>query len=510
MAPRTPVILTSPRSERLEGRTAVFAAFALLLAIASVPVFSTVLPPLVDYPNHLARLHLLAEGGNRFYAVHWAPLPDLAADLIVPVLAQIVPLDLAGKFFLVLTFALLAGGAVWLNRALTGRWSLWPLLTFLLLYDRILLWGFINYLFGLGLAICGVALWLSLDDKPVSRAGASALLALACFFSHIAAFGIYALAIAGIELPPLLRLWRAADYRRLVTRVAIDAIPFGLPAALFLFFQPAGAGGPVSYGNFARKADLLFSVFDNYSRPFDIACFALFIALLAVLAWRRWLSIAPRLGVALAVLFVAYLLLPSQMMTGSGVDRRVPVVLFLVLIGATAPRLPPRAARLVWLGAAAVFIARIAVIESVWLRADRLYAADITVIDALPQGAKLAVAYPSRDVNAGAIPQLHVATLAAARRDAFVPTIFAYRTQQPLVLRPPYDALAARTSPTELWTAFVDGNAGSRAAMAPALGDYDFIVFADRDPFAVPPDACLKPVSAVPRFQLFALRPGCL
>ncbi len=485
------------------------AAFVILLVVASVPLFSTVLPPLVDYPNHLARLHLIAEGGNQFYAVQWAPLPDLAADLIVPALAQIVPLDMAGKLFLVLTFALLAGGTAWLNRAATGCWRLWPLLAFLLLYDRILLWGFINYLFGLGLAICGLALWLSLDEKPAWRAGASALVALACFFSHIAAFGIYTLAIVGIELPPMLRLWRAGDYRGLATRLAIDAIPFVLPAILFLFFQPSGTGGPVSYGNFARKADLLFSVFDNYSRPFDIACFALFIALFGALAWRRRLWIAPQLGIALAILFAAYLLLPSQMMTGSGVDRRIPVALFLLVIASSAPRLPARAARLLGIAAGALFIARMAVIEAVWLHADRLYAADIAVIDTLPQGAKLAVAYPLRDINAGAIPQLHVATLAAARREAFVPTIFAYPTQQPLILRPPYDALAARTSPTRLWAAFVEGDAGARAAVAPVLRDYDFIIFADRDALRVPPDACLKPMASAPRFQLFALSPGC-
>jgi hypothetical protein len=509
MALRTPVILRSPHGGRLEGRTAVITAFIALLAIVSVPLFSTVLPPLVDYPNHLARLHLIAEGGNQFYAVRWAPLPDLAADLVVPALARVMPVDMAGKLFLVLTFALLVGGAIWLNRAATGCWRLWPLLAFLLLYDRILLWGFINYLFGLGLAICGVALWLSLDEKPAWRASASAFVALTCFLSHIAAFGIYVLAIAGTELPAMWALSRLGDYRRVVARLAIAAVPFVLPAILFLFFQPPGVGGPISYGNFARKADLLFSVFDNYSRPFDIACFALFVALFAVLAWRRRLWLAPRLRIALAILFAVYLLLPSQMMTGSGVDRRIPIALFLLLIAATAPALPARAARLLGIAIAAVFIARMAVIEAVWLKADRLYAADIAVIDSLPQGAKLAVANPPHDVNAGAIPQLHVATLAAARREAFVPTIFAYRTQQPLALRPPYDALAARTSSGQLWAAFVDGDRGERTAAAAVLGGYDFIVFADRDPFAAPSDPCLRPLSAAPRFQLFALVPGC-
>ena len=87
-------------------------AWALLLALAAVPIFSTVLPPLADYPNHLARFYLLAQGGNDYYAVRWAPLPNLAGDVIVPALAQAMPLGLAAKLFLVTTFALLTGGTL--------------------------------------------------------------------------------------------------------------------------------------------------------------------------------------------------------------------------------------------------------------------------------------------------------------------------------------------------------------------------------------------------------------
>lgn len=492
-----------------ENRTGVIAAFTALLIIAGIPVFSTVLPPLVDYPNHLARLHLIAEGGNQFYAVRWAPLPNLAADLIVPPAARLIGLAFAGKLFLVLTFALIAGGTVWLNRAATGRWRLSPLLVFLLLYDRILLWGFINYLFGLGVALCGLALWLRLDDRPGWRATASSLVALACFFSHIEAFGVYALALAGIEALPLYERWRAHRHRDLAQRLALAAIQFVVPAFLFFLCQPPGESGPVSYGNFLRKADLLFSIFDNYSRPFDIACFALFVLLFAGLAWRGTLRLVPRLGVALAVLTAVYLALPSQMMTGSGVDRRLPVALFALLVAASAPKLPRRPALLIAGVVGLVFAARTAVIEAVWLKADRVYAADIAVIDALPTGAKIAVAYPSRDINAGAIPELHIATLAAARREAFVPTVFAYTTQQPLALRPPYDALAAATSPNWLWDGFVGRDALARDASAQVLKDYDFIAFTDRERFAVPTDKCLESRGAAPRFQLFAVRRGC-
>src|SRR5262249_5783645 len=181
----------------------VWGAVALLMVLVSVPLFSTVLPPLFDYPNHLARMHLLAEGGNAFYAVRWAALPNLAQDLIVPALARVLPLEFASRLFLVMIFGVIAGGTVWLNRVATGAWGLWPLLCFLLLYNRVFLWGFVNYLFGIGVALVGTALWLALERaRSWARILVSSVVALACYFSHIAAVGFYALVILGVELLP--------------------------------------------------------------------------------------------------------------------------------------------------------------------------------------------------------------------------------------------------------------------------------------------------------------------
>jgi hypothetical protein len=490
----------------------VWGAFALLMILVSVPVFSTVLPPLFDYPNHLARMHLLAAGGNQFYTVHWTPLPNLAQDLIVPPLARLLPLELSSKLFLVAIFGLIAGATVWLNRVATGIWRMWPLLAFLMLYNRVFLWGFLNYLFGIGIALTGTAVWLALERKPSSlRSFTSSLVALACYFSHIAAFGFYALAIIGVELPLAWTELRAGRWWVLGHRIAIAGVQFIIPAALVLgYWHPAAAS--ISRAAIWRKADLLFSVFDNYDRPFDIFCFALLLALIAGLAATGRLRLAPRLAWAAGVVFAAYLLLPSQIYGGSGADHRLPVVIFLLLLAGGAVEFANRRTAAAF-GAvtAGLLAARLGFIEYVWLQADRVYSADLVGIDMLPRGAKMAVAYPTGAVNFAPIPELHLPLLAVARRDAFVPTLFAYEGQQPVALQPPYSALADAASPQDFWAALTDHKTAEGAVQPGVLQQYDFVAIVGNRRQDLPQNLCFQPFFKESNFEIFEINhdPAC-
>ena len=485
----------------------VWSIFALLLTLSAAPVFSTVLPPLVDYPNHLARMHLLAEGGDAFYSVHWAALPNLAEDLIVPPLARVMPLDIAAKLFLVMIFALTAGGVIWLNRVATGAWRIWPLLGFLLLYNRTLLWGFLNYLFGVGVALVGTALWLSLEERRWwLRVASSSLVALACFFSHIAALGVYALVILGVEAVPAAAELRARHWRPLGRRIATAGPQFLVPSVLWLNIRHEVEGDSVSYAGVWRKADLLFSVFDNSHRAFDIVCFALFLALIGWLLWTRRLGLSPRLAMAAGIVFAAYLLLPSQIYGGFGTDHRLPVAFFLLLIAASAPRFPsPRIAAAVGIAAALVLVARLAAIEHTWRAADRVYSADLVGIDALPRGSKLAIAHPADLFHVAPVPEVHLPVLAIPRRWVFVPSLFATAGQQPVALKPAFAALAAATQPQRLWALLMSGQAADRGPLPAPLEHYDFLAFTDKRPIRVPPNRCLVPRFTQPTFQIFAV-----
>src|SRR5579863_3335518 len=86
--------------------------FLVLFALTALPVLMVDVPPLFDYPNHLARMYLLGHlphlpALRAYYVLHWAALPNLAMDLLVPTLAQVMPLDWAAKAFILATFALI-------------------------------------------------------------------------------------------------------------------------------------------------------------------------------------------------------------------------------------------------------------------------------------------------------------------------------------------------------------------------------------------------------------------
>src|SRR5437764_4762218 len=121
--------------------------FLAALALTVLPLALVDQLPIQDYPNHLARMHILASRGDspalqRFYEIDWRPIGNLGMDLIVPPLAWAMPLEWAGRAFVAISFVLLAGGAMLLHRAVYGRIAVWPLLGFIFVYDRIVFLGF--------------------------------------------------------------------------------------------------------------------------------------------------------------------------------------------------------------------------------------------------------------------------------------------------------------------------------------------------------------------------------
>ena len=132
------------------------ALLAVLAALAVLPLVATPHLLLLDAPAHEARLAVLRDllitgRGSPFYELDTFFLPNVAFDLIGLGLTFFVSPEVAGRIFFALTLLLTASGVMVLNRVTTGRWSLVPLASVLLLYNLVSIFGFFSYIFGLAL-----------------------------------------------------------------------------------------------------------------------------------------------------------------------------------------------------------------------------------------------------------------------------------------------------------------------------------------------------------------------
>jgi hypothetical protein len=158
-----------------------------------------------------------------------------------------------------------------------------------------------------------------------------------------------------------------------------------------------------------------------------------------------------------------------------------------------------------------MLVIRLVVIEHVWRQADEIYSADLIGIDALPRGIKLAVAIPPNAINLISVPEVHLPALAISRREAFVPTLFAYPGQQPIALQPSYAALIHAAAPQLFWAGLTGGDTTEITQLLPVLQQYDYVALTGGGPVDVPPNRCLAKFYRQPSFQIFAVLhdPGC-
>jgi hypothetical protein len=488
----------------------VAARFVVLFALASLPILANQYLPLYDYPNHLARMYLLrmlpvSPALQQYYAFNWQPLPNLAMDLVVPILSRLVPLAFAGKLFILLTLFLLAVGPAMIHRILFREWSNVPLLSFLVLYGRILLWGYLNFLFGLGLALVFFATWLALRSRrPLLRLLAGIIFVTVLYFAHLEAVGIYGLVVIPYEMAMVYQ--RRGAIRERFVDLSVAALPFLVPLAFLLLGTPALVGTAVSFTPLHRKFDLVFTIFDAEDRILDIGCFIVAVCALSFALLRRWLSLAPTMRVPLAALGIGYLVVPTHIFTAFGADHRLPLAFTLVLVGSLrwTGRVDRVQARFM-AGAVVLFVLRLSAILLSWHDSTRVYERLMAVFDQVPEGSRIAVAAPGIGNHDTITPLDHFPTLAIIRNNAFVPTLFALSTQQSIVLTPAFRALADSLPPSRLWDYFV----GDQGAVSwSALGCYNFVLFVAHYEFHVAERSALQFVGGDPKFQLYRVVRG--
>jgi hypothetical protein len=492
--------------------------FALLAVASLLPVLLTPIPAMVDYPNHLARMYILSRNGtpdaNPYYEVAWALYPNLAMDLLIPQIARLISVENATRLFLLLSQVLIVGGALALERVVKGKVHLAGFAALMLLYCLPFTWGFVNFEFGLGVALCGIAVYLMFAERvwPL-RLALHALFVATLFTAHFFALGVYGATLGFYEL------WRAHDrkvsYREVILRLVLLAIP---AVALFGIMQiTAGSiGGEGTTWSFEFKPIWLFRIMNGYNLSVSAASALALMAALFVAARRGFLKLAPA-GMWLAIGFaLLYLAIPSSLLGTSFADLRVIPAAALILPAFCSLSLPDRRWTIAALAVvSAITLANLAVVYAVWLpyRAD--YASIIASFHKIDRGSKVLIGGggegedpPFNDLTQ--YPMFYAPTLAVHYANAFVPNLFTAVGKQPVQPRAAVGRLAISYGgpmPMNVLTALAAGR--TSPDIPPFIRtwtrDYDYLYVIGQPRVNPLPDR-LEELDRSARFVLYKIR----
>jgi len=432
-------------------RSAAIVVFALLAAVSFLPVLLTPIPAMVDYPNHLARMYILSQNGtadaNPYYEVAWALYPNLAMDLLVPQMARLISVENATRLFLLLSQLLIVGGALVLERVVKGRVHLAGFAALMFLYCLPFAWGFVNFEFGLGVALWAIAAYLMVAERALPvRFVVNAAFVTALFAAHFFALGVYGATLGFYEL------WRAYQRKVSYREAALRLVTLAIPVVALFGVMQLTAGSIGSEGTtwaFEFKPLWLFRIMNGYNLTVSAASALTLMALLYFAAGRGVLQLEPA-GIWLAIGFaVLYLVIPSKLFGTSFVDLRVIPAAALIIPAFCSLSLPNRRWTIAALTAVTgITLANLAIVYVGWLSYRADYASIIESFHKIGRGSLVLVGTsgqgedpPFNDLTQ--YPMSYAPTLAVHYASAFVPNVFTEVGKQPLQARAAVRRLAS-------------------------------------------------------------------
>jgi hypothetical protein len=467
----TPFSVSAPTWSTVMDRPLVWwSSLALMFTALLVPLLTVAVPPLTDYPNHLARCYVLAFGNSdpvlhRMFSAHWQIIPNIGVDLLLPALMRVFAPLIAGKIMLALCLLLPASGAVALSYAYFRQRSFWQIAAGFAAFNALFLMGFMNFEISIGIALWGAAGWIAYREKyPIATVLLSMLFGTLVFFFHLFGFCLFALLIGSYEMSLLLDLdlRTRRDQRIAATRVVYFAEALLVPVILYAASPLEHVDSAPGWPHLGQKVSALFVPFLDYSSLFDIMTAVPVIGFLIACLIAKRVRLSRAALICCSFLLLAFAIVPRSFKGVYFVDTRLPVMMGFMLFAGFLPRgLPSRRWTAVGFLIAALFVARIGFITSVWVHSQRDIQDVREVISSVTPGSRVMAADVVPKDNPAwfasmpmgrRLPELtptywHLASFVLLDRRAFWETIFSVDSQQPIRIEEPYRDLRAIESP---------------------------------------------------------------
>ena len=387
------------------------AGLALTLLMV-LPFAFAVRPQQADYPSHLARYHVMLDGGQspwiaKYYSFEWALNGNLGVDLLMVPMGRLLGVETAAELIALVLPMLVAMGIMTVEWTLRRRIGVGSLLALLTVWSPAMAMGFANFSLSLALSLFAFALWVRLDGWRW-RAALFVPIGLVIWLCHSAGWGVLGVMVFGYE-------WhRQHSWRALLA-------PWPLFPPFLLILTEAKVGSSLHYGDGPIMYKLSIWVNALVGTTITLDLLTLMMLVIAVLLALRFRALDGRLGWAALLVAGLTIVMPRHFGGGDFADLRlVPVALMLGVLAIDA-----KVPRWVLLLAPVMLVARLGVTSQEWHeQSDRLEAA-LPALEKVPEGARIAVAVSYDPSIWGSARLSHAGSYATVYRDALVNTHFA-------------------------------------------------------------------------------------
>jgi hypothetical protein len=331
-------------------------------------------------------------------------------------------IELGVKLIVIGIVMLTASGLLWTAHEAHGRVPPPALFALPLAYSFPLIWGFLNFLLSMALALNAYALWLRLgrQQRWALRRTVFVLIGLTLTVAHIFGWAVLCLLAFGAETV------RARDAGRKflpsLWQGGISCLSLAPPLLLLAIWRSGDASGQnADWFFWHAKYVYMVSILRNTWMNFDLAGVYLLWTLVAFGLAGVWVRMNRTLGIAALMLIIAYIALPRILFGSAYADMRLaPYVMMISVIALGFARPSRRQAEIVAALATGLFVWRIALLTESFAAHHRANEHQLEALNLVRPGSRVFV-----EVNLSCIALWetsrmdHLGAMAIVRRGAF-------------------------------------------------------------------------------------------
>ena len=403
------------KSRLLQSKAAI-ALVSLGIITAAVllvlPLWIVRYPPLLDYPNHLARIWILTHISDpqyqfsQYYTVTFGPYPYLTMDVLLMGLRKVFSIFTGGKIILSLC-VLGVPGAAWFfvrqaNRENTSL-ACWGLLSG---YNIFFFWGFVNWQLSMALVLLVAGLWIRYLRRPTVLRWLSLLVIVTVlYFTHLQGFGLAGLMITAYAALTIKGV-------RQIGLALVQGWALFLPGACLhlltrITTRETSAAWAMNFHPLSDKWERLYFFMQGYSPGLDAITLLLLIACALGAWWRnrefKWNHPWPAI---VGGFFLLYWIFPGYGVNWAGDDADVRLLPFVFML-LPAVVYAGRRARWIALVACLLFCARTATVIHTFRSEQPELAGMARAFSLTPANARVLPVIESRDDEPQFRPYAH-------------------------------------------------------------------------------------------------------